>query len=206
MMLNLNQSAIIPADTQAALDLVPNDKKSAAWNKKTINVLAFKSEVMAQGLAMQDSRCVWCTLEVAEEGHRTAHRDHVAPKGTYSQWTFLPENLAIACEYCNGFKVKGELDTISIAADDYSDCEFLIVHPYFDDARLHIQFVDNEAGHPILIEGLSERGVWTIDKMGLDSSHLTKQRAQDYIFARESEALAASDLDLLKRAVDRPVP
>lgn len=205
-MLNLDESAVIPADTQTALDLIPDGEKSGTWGSKAKRIVDFKSEVMKQGLEMQSSRCVWCTLEVAEEGHRTAHRDHIAPKGIYGQWTFLPVNLAIACEYCNGFRIKGELDTVSVAAEDYTDSEFLIVHPYLDDVDLHIQFVDNEAGHPILIEGLSERGIWTIDKMSLDSSHVTKQRAQEHIFARESESLAANDLDLLKRAVDRPIP
>ena len=112
-------------------------------------------------------------------------------------------NLAISCEYCNGFMVKGELNTVSVYNEQYADSEFLIVHPYIDDTSIHIQFVDNEAGHPILIEGLTERGIWTIDAMSLASPHMTKQRAQEFIFARETRALAGADLDILKRAVNR---
>lgn len=202
-MLNLDACAEIEGANLNAVNTVLTAQLSKAWSSKAGCVTDFKSEIMAQGLAMQNFQCVWCTLGIAEVGHRTAHRDHIAPKGTYQQWTFEPENLAIACEYCNGFKVKGELDTVAVCAENYADSEFFIVHPYFDDTSEHVRFVDNEAGHPILIEGLTERGVWTIDEMKLASTHMTKQRAQEFIFARESEALAANDLDLLKRAVDR---
>ncbi|OAN99987.1 hypothetical protein A8B75_19185 [Sphingomonadales bacterium EhC05] len=202
-MLNLMACANVPATTQKSVNAVLRRRQSQSWSSQANSVLSFKSVIMAHGLAVQDSRCVWCTLKISEEGHRTAHRDHIAPKGQYNQWTFLPVNLAIACEYCNGFKVKGELNTVSVPADQYNHSEFLIVHPYLDDTNNHIRFVDNTAGYPILIEGISERGVWTIEKMALASPYITKLRAQDFVFARETEALAAGELELLKRAVDR---
>jgi len=203
--LNLDACALIADANLAAVEAVLNQPETKGWASQANCVKNFKSEIMTQGLQMQASRCVWCTLEVAEEGHRTAHRDHIAPQKQYLQWTFTPMNLAISCEYCNGFKIKGDLDIVLVCAEQYAESEFLIVHPYIDDTSTHIQFVDNEAGHPILIEGLTDRGIWTIDAMSLASSHMTKQRAQEFIFARETEALAAADLDILKRALDRQV-
>ncbi|PZX38976.1 uncharacterized protein (TIGR02646 family) [Roseinatronobacter thiooxidans] len=204
-MLNLDACAQIIDAVLAAVETVLNQPDTKGWSSQAKCVNDFKYEIMTQGLQMQGSRCVWCTLEVAEKGHRTAHRDHIAPKNRYAQWTFTPMNLVISCEYCNGFKVKGELDTVSVCAEQYADSEFVIVHPYIDDTSIHIRFVDNEAGHPILIEGLSDRGTWTIETMSLDSTHMTKQRAKDFIFARETEALAEADLDILKRALNRRV-
>ena len=203
-MLNLDHSAVIPANIQTALNQIPDGEKSGRWDSRANRVVRFKSEIMTQGLQMQGSRCVWCTLEVSEEGHRTAHRDHIAPKGTYGQWTFLPDNLAIACEYCNGFEVKGELDTVSVAGAEYSNSEFHIVHPYFDNTEDHIRFVDRDVGFPVVVEGLSDEGLWTIDKMRLDSTQLTKERAKDFLFARDTEALPNGYSDVLKKAVGRP--
>ena len=202
-MLNLDACATIDNATLTSVAAVLDNAKSKSWKSRAECVKKFKSEIMTQGLALQGSRCVWCTLEISEKGHRTAHRDHIASKDIYSQWIFTPMNLAISCEYCNGFMVKGALNTVSVCAEIYEQCQFLIVHPYIDDTDTHIQFVDNQAGHPVLIEGLTPRGIWTIAAMDLASPHLTKQRAQEFIFARETAALAAADLDLLKRALDR---
>lgn len=202
-MLNLAACANIKDADLTAVAAVLSKPNTKGWKSQAGCVKKFKSDIMTQGLKLQGSRCVWCTLAISEKGHRTAHRDHIASKDLYSQWTFTPMNLAISCEYCNGFMVKGALDTISVCAEYYEHCQFLIVHPYIDDTDIHIKFVDNEAGHPVLIEGLTDRGVWTIDAMGLASTHLTKQRAQEFIFARETAALDAADLDILKRALDR---
>ncbi|WP_299211224.1 hypothetical protein [uncultured Tateyamaria sp.] len=205
-MINLNECATIAIAVQTALDAIADDEKSDAWNTQTNDVKAFKVAIMDHGIEVQNTRCVWCTLEVAEEGHRTAHRDHIAPKGKHGRWTFEPLNLAISCEYCNGFKVKGEVETVVTVAANYADVEFLIVHPYLDNTAEHIRFVDNGAGYPIVIEGLSPRGIWTIDTMKLASPHLTKLRAMDHIFAKETAALPAEDQDLFKRAVGRVAP
>jgi hypothetical protein len=205
-MINLDVCATIGAVVQTAMNAIPDEEKSDAWSRQTNAIKNFKSAVMVHGLAVQNKKCVWCTLAIDEEGRRTAHRDHIAPKGKHGNWTFEPFNIAISCEYCNGFKVKGEVETVATAAANYVDSDFLIVHPYLDDTTEHIEFVDNEAGHPIVIEGLTDRGIWTIDTMQLASTHLTKQRAQEFIFARETEALSLADIDLCKRAVGRTVP
>jgi len=64
-MMNLNASAVIPANTQSTLDAMPENERSSAWNSKAGHIVGFKAEVMLQGLAIQKLRCVWCTVEVA---------------------------------------------------------------------------------------------------------------------------------------------
>ncbi len=86
----------------------------------------------------------------------------------------------------------------------YPNSEFYIVHPYFDETEEHIGFVDGDVGYPVVINGLTDKGVWTIDKMKLDSTQLTKERAKDFLFARDANALPGEYLDLLRQAVDQP--
>src|SRR5690606_29550423 len=119
--------AAIHPSIQDKLDLYPVDKRPTRWNGKAKAVKVFKDEIMEQGLVIQSGRCAWCTLEVGESGRRTAHRDHIAPKARYPAWTFVPKNLVVACEYCNGFLVKGETDTVASLSDHYEDCDFHVV-------------------------------------------------------------------------------
>jgi 5-methylcytosine-specific restriction endonuclease McrA len=92
---------------------VKGPSQGLIWEKSQHGcVKAFKRRILEQGLVIQELRCAWCTLLIGEQGRRSIHRDHIAPKQSYPQWTFLPKNLVLACEYCNGFAVKSRLDTV----------------------------------------------------------------------------------------------
>lgn len=190
-MIRCTSCAIIDAAVQGKLDRYPVAVRPTRWNGSAKAVKAFKDEVMTQGLVIQGARCAWCTLEVGERGRRTAHRDHVAPKATYPAWTFLPKNLVITCEYCNGFIVKGETDTVAIQRASYEDCDFHLVHPYLDDPSLHLSFLPHRDVLGVLIKSCSPKGAWTIRLFGLDSSASTVNRIKDKLYDRHK-----SDLDL----------
>jgi hypothetical protein len=143
-------------------------------------VKAFKKSVKDHGMDTQDKKCVWCEAKIGKSGRRTAHRDHIAPKHIYEQWTFVPKNIAMSCEFCNGFEIKKDLDTINLSAAVYEDCTFLIVHPYIDDPDEHIGY--DEGNDPVLMVGLSDKGLWTIEKMELDGTAATGRRAIDKVF------------------------
>lgn len=122
--------AVIEAAIQNTLDAVPDDEKAKYWEARSEEVRQFKRCIHDQGLVIQGERCAWCTLFIGERGRRTAHRDHIAPKSTYPQWTFAAKNLVLACEYCNGFAVKSDLDTVGVIGPTYDSTMFLLVHPY----------------------------------------------------------------------------
>lgn len=195
--------ATIDVATQVALDAVPIIERAAVWEKRRKAVKVFKKAVQDHGAAIQEDRCVWCTLQVGEVGRRTPHPDHIAPKRPYGQWTFEARNIAISCEYCNGFAVKGALDTVAGIADDYKDVSFHLVHPYLDDVGEHIEFVGDDLAAGILVRGLSDKGRWTIREIKLDSTHLTTQRARDYLYAREFNKLPPHYQNLFKAATQR---
>lgn len=96
--------------------------------------------------------------------------------------------------------MKGGLDTVSAAAVDYKDVVFHLVHPYLDEVDDHIGFVGDSLIEGFLIRGLSDKGIWTIRELKLDSTHLTTQHARDYLFARELGKLPPHFQDLFKSA------
>ena len=196
MVLDLDHPASIDIAVAADLDTVPEDARSDEWDRRTNSVKAFKKAIDDHCSAIQDGQCVWCELEIGANGRRSVHRDHIAPKSSYGKWTFEPMNIALACEYCNGFAVKGRLDTVDQVGATYSNSSFVVVHPYLDTPDLHIVFVEEER---IAIQALSEKGRWTIEKLQLDSPTLTKVRAMDRVL-QEAE-IPADKEELLKQAL-----
>ena len=176
-MLNLQTCAAVEQNVLGELEAVADHVKKAEWSRQTNNVKAFKKAVMEHGMAEQDSKCVWCESKLGKLARRSAHRDHIAPKEPYRKWTFLPVNIAISCEACNGFTVKSDLDTIAVEAPNYEDCDFLIVHPYLDSPEEHIEFVQDEKR--IVMVGRSVKGRWTIENLQLDGTAATARRAFD---------------------------
>lgn len=196
--------ATIAVDVQKALDKIADADKSKAWDGRRKAVIAFKNAVHAHGMDIQGKRCAWCTLAIGPEGRRTAHRDHIAPKALYAQWTFTAQNLILACEFCNGFSVKADLDTVRTVGTTYDKSEFLIVHPYLDEPANHIEFSDNDGNGGVLAVGKTDLGLWTIRELQLDSPGLTKERSKDYIyFLHTKQALPPYYLDLYNRATGR---
>jgi hypothetical protein len=197
-MLKLDESAAIDAAVQSALDLVPAEARKDQWSRQTNDVKAFKSAVKDHGMHVQSAKCVWCESKIGFTGRRSAQRDHIAPKDLYSRWTFEADNIALSCEYCNGFEVKKTLDTIEVIAADYGDCSFRIVHPYFDDPAVHIGFVlENQR---VVMRGLSPKGIWTIGNMKLDSPSSTASRALDVVL--EDAALPEHLAILVRQALE----
>lgn len=188
-MIGCPRCATIDSAVQAKLDRYAVDKRSTRWEGRAKPVLTFKSEVMSQGLAIQGGRCAWCTLKVGEEGRRTAHRDHIAPKAKYPTWTFLPKNLVITCEYCNGFLVKGETDTVANLHANYDDCDFHVVHPYLDDPCIHLSFRPHDGVPGVLIKSHSRKGEWTIKLFRLDTPEATANRTKDKLYERHQANL-----------------
>lgn len=200
-MIKLIRHATIDAATQAKLDKYKINDRPKRWNGRAAAVVEFKNRVLEDGLVIQHEKCSWCMLPVGEIGRRTAHRDHIAPKSKHPQWTFLPINLVISCEYCNGFAVKGSIDTIETSAASYEDCAFYVIHPYLDDPSQHLSFLPMDDGSKILIQSLSTKGTWTIEKLKLDTPGATIERAKEYLYQQHTANLSQTNQELLRAAV-----
>jgi uncharacterized protein (TIGR02646 family) len=201
-MIKFDGSAEIDADTLAALDKYPVEDRPTRWEGKAKAVKKFKEEILKQGLLIQGNKCAWCTLKVDSDGRRTAHRDHIAPKAKFPKWTFLAKNLIIACEYCNGFAVKGEINTISKVENNYEDCVFHLVHPYFDDPTLHLEFLSENDELLVTIRSLTPKGRWTIDNLQLDTPGATIERAKERLHERRLNSLSPEQQRLFLLATE----
>ena len=200
-MIKFTQCAAIDAATQKKLDKYAVKDRPKRWVGRAKPVLEFKSQVLKQGLVIQLEQCAWCTLPIGEKGRRTAHRDHIAPKAKYPLWTFLPKNIVIACEYCNGFAVKGDIDTVASATETYDECVFYVVHPYLDEPLEHLSFVGDAGGINIIIESQSEKGRWTIENLKLDTPGATMERAKSHMHRQRMNDLSAEDQALFSAAL-----
>lgn len=200
-MIKFDQCAEIEESVLTTVNSYPIAMRPKRWSGKAQVVLTFKKAILEQGLIIQSGKCGWCMLPVGDEGRRTAHRDHIAPKARYPQWTFTPMNLVIVCEYCNGFGVKGELDTIETVSPNYEDCVFHLVHPYLEDPSGHLSFTSEEQDNKIVIQSQSPKGRWTIENLKLDTPGATVARAKEYLHHQRMGDLPDAYKTLLQHAV-----
>lgn len=100
-------------------DLKPFEKSH--WDNSSLNDI--KEDIRAQLLDIQNEECPYCGLDLGGTSSNR-HIEHIAPKSTYPQFLFTPKNLALACQYCNGFEKKGSKDTVALLKDEYDECGF----------------------------------------------------------------------------------
>ncbi|MDD5691635.1 MAG: hypothetical protein PHP10_00455 [Candidatus Omnitrophica bacterium] len=122
----------------------------------------------------QNDRCAFCRLHVPS-GQFYPHIEHIVPKGSREEFTFVSHNLAYSCQLCNFG--KGQRSTlIDPVCVDYPmrGEEFNIVHPYFDDYPDHIDFIEELL---IIPKNNSLKGRRTIEFYKLDRTKLALDRA-----------------------------
>jgi len=147
------------------------------WNRPTTRTKALKAKIRTQ-LDTNQSQCAYCGLELG--GTSGGEIEHIAPKGTnrHPEFTYTESNLVLACDYCNGPKKKFQKETIDIKHANYVQCNFLIVHPYFDNPANHYAWVDNTK--QIIIQAVTNKGETSINMFELDSPRMTRFRAMQY--------------------------
>lgn len=149
-----------------------------AWNKSTNEMNRIKEKVKCHLYSVQNHRCAYCGTRLNVGGR--AEIEHVAPKGVslHPEFTFHELNLLFACEHCNGSSKKGQKDIVITKSSDYQKCHFSIVHPFFDDPKLHYQWIENV---PICVKSDTDKGKKSIKIFELDSIYLTEDRAVRFL-------------------------
>lgn len=180
---------LIPATISPGLLAKLHAKSSAlqqkSWNYSRGRPRAFKDAITAQMLVIQSARCAYCGSRLHGAKH---HRDHIAPKESHPEFTFLSENLVLACYTCNS-DYKSAADTIATKDAIYANCIFSVIHPHFDEPSDHIQFVGGIGGLLIQVVSGSSKGRATVDIFRLDSPERTKQRIMDAAFETDLDYL-----------------
>lgn len=134
---------------------------------------AIKNEIKQQLVVIQNNYCAFCglNLDLAYE----VHREHIAPQYKHPAYIFEPENLVLACNFCNMHKKKKL--TVTSNTGVYASEIFNILHPHRDHFNIHLacDFTRHELVFKILGPNRAKTQT-TIDCVGLAEPHLMAQR------------------------------
>lgn len=165
--------------------IMPFNRK--AWENGANPIPQIRESIKNQLKGFQNGKCCFCGLNYDETGQSQV--EHIAPKkarpNEYPEFSFHPQNLAIACQLCNSSTMKGQYNSIDVPNVDYAQCTFRIVHPYLDDHTLHYKW--SYGALRILITGISDKARESIRLFKLAEEHRTTSRAKQ----KNYEALVA---------------
>jgi len=178
----INQLTDTPLIPQEILDEIDNIKPltGGEWDITDNDAITkFKTSLKSQLLIIQSEKCAYCGLPLGETGKTEI--EHFAPKGgakrpKHPEFSFTVKNLVISCNLCNSPVKKGNYDTIKVKDVNYDDCEFKIVHPYFDDHSLHYSWTNRD--QKVLIQGLTDEGIESVRIFKLYSEAHTEARVR----------------------------
>ncbi len=145
--------AIVFSDAQAGLIKTAFDD-ALEWGCEELTDL--RGEIKRFYLTEQARRCCYCRKQIQTNHGRVWDVEHVIARALRPEFTFEPQNLAIACVDCNSAKsdqnvLVVERRTFPRRSDAYS-----IIHPHYDEWEDHLLFGN------ALFAPKSEKGARTI--------------------------------------------
>ncbi len=145
------------------------------WSQKHESLENLKARIRTFLEISHKNECAYCGHVIYGKGFI----EHIAPKGenNHPEFMFTESNLALSCPYCNGFDGKGRINTVSVKKQNYDECEFIIVHPYFDNPNDHFKWIDNN--DKILIQSKTVKGEKSIEIFNLADPKQAELRVRD---------------------------
>jgi uncharacterized protein (TIGR02646 family) len=188
--------SLTPEEHQILSDLKP--WSGNYWDKPSNALIPIKVKIRTQ-LEESQTSCSYCGLKL--KGTSKGEIEHIAAKASFRfpQFTFTLDNLVLACNWCNRPEKKGSKSTIAVLRPAYSECEFNLVHPYFDNPDEHYKWTDNATQILIQIKNNSTKAVFSIEMFGLDTPEMNEHRASQVRFdeLKNSMPLSIGDERLL---------
>jgi uncharacterized protein (TIGR02646 family) len=186
--------------------------KKGAWDKELAAYIALgqlptdsekqrsdiKQKIKDQLQIIQDNYCAYCGIHFEIVG--ISEREHIANKAKYPQFTFLRDNLVLACRFCNGPIKKGSKNTILTLNKSYQNCDFTIIHPYLDDFHDHIEFSLQGSLMFFSAKLGSSKGVETIKMFKLMNSRQAQLRG-NAVIAKQHEQGILAPYDALRKSI-----
>jgi uncharacterized protein (TIGR02646 family) len=168
--------------------------RPAEWKKDNPMMRAIRQSITTQLDNFQNQKCCYCGLELW--GTSRGEIEHIAPKASrkkaYPEFTFEKKNLALSCEYCNGSSKKGEINVVFKPHAIYSNCEFKLVHPYFDNPDDHYEWVNGRT--QIQIRHKTWKGKYSIILFKLHTQAQANARGREWISKRKKNRLILNAL------------
>lgn len=123
---------------------------------------SIRRSAKAHGIKSQLRRCCYCKEQVNSTNFKMWEVEHVLPQSDFHNFTFEPENLAVACPDCNTIKLNKPVSKRkTYKRFPKSSASYLIVHPHFDVYNDHIW----KSG--LIFQPKSPKGRKTIEICGL---------------------------------------
>lgn len=213
-MADINNPAVYSPVLKALIESKLKDKKFTHKNWGDDDLLTFRSTVRSFYRSEQNGNCAFCKGPVSLQSAANCHIEHIVPKSRRPEFIFEPKNLCVICADCNEIKRSQETETkipdTLTKGDDAkryprSSNAFLIVHPHFDEWKLHIiKFGE-------LYVDLSDKGAFTIGACVLNrklrefgweavvTDEATLRGAVEAWLKATDTILAARALQLMKR-------
>jgi len=148
-----------------------------------VKIDALKAHISEELNKKQEPYCAYCGMRLNLTSNDQI--EHIAPKGPnrYSRFMFEKSNLILACSLCNGFEKKEKkenMNTISKLNAVYENCQFNIVHPYFDNPEVHLDLGD-PLHKKITIKSITLKGQKSITVFKLDEEPQTNERWHHFV-------------------------
>lgn len=156
-----------------------------------------KNEASTKLLWNQDFKCVYCERYLIHLGHEI---DHFAHKAVNARFSFNPTNLFYACHSCNSAARKGQHNVVMVENDRYNQCEFCIVHPYFDNPDQEIIFTDPDR---VTLDwnNCTNLGKATIVFFGFEDYTMTTVRSRQLLYDRMNPLTEDDEFFLIQEAI-----
>jgi uncharacterized protein (TIGR02646 family) len=145
------------------------------WKSQRNCIENLKTDLHTHFDLHQGEKCCYCGLLYDRTGR--GEIDHIAPQGTYPDFSFTPTNLAKACQLCNSSTMKHTHDSIVNHSPNYIQCTFNIVHPYNDDHTYHYAWKYGIRRVVISVNNNSNKARESIRIFELASEKRTRARA-----------------------------
>ena len=203
MLKRINSQFQLTIAQETHLAAISHANMPTEWDKTNQLISTLKKSINSQLNTIQNEKCCYCGLQLWETSR--GEIEHIAPKKgrpkAYPEFTFTKKNLALACEYCNGSSKKGQKNIILRYNANYDNCEFKLVHPYFDEPKLHYEWVNNKT--KIQIRHKTWKGKYSIILFGLDQPSMSNARGKQHIYERKVTKIAQKQkyIDLFKRII-----
>ncbi|BBH47653.1 HNH endonuclease [Pseudomonas sp. KU43P] len=194
--LNITQ---LPKFDKTTIDYLDGLKPHQAihWNLQTNKMKNYKANLLKQLVEIQEDRCAYCGLSLLRNLVDREHFVHKEQDGGWPEFMFTSENLFAACAYCNR-ALKGTAEVITHYSANYAECQFNLIHPYFDTPSNDLTFLLNNQGEAILVQSLTQKGHDTMLFFDLHTPIMTARRAAYLLEVERSTQLAANDYAELK--------
>ena len=156
------------------------------WDSQKTYIKSFKKNLRNDMYKKQNKLCAFCRIHVPS-ACVPMHREHIVYKNKHPQWTFLPENLCVACPSCNEYKGTTEVlvDPQTSTYPNVGD-GFKIIHPLYDRYSDHIELLGG-----VLYRGKTDKGVFTIEKCHLHRVGLAEERADQKMYMENKGSIIA---------------